>query len=402
MTIKHASIVPLIGGQTLGQEKAMGSRPEWLASFKAFESNDSHAVNHYKDLPYYVMDDGGTHTPSKVDVISTTCPCAGLSSLSAGASSDAAANDWMYKTAELVLGTWKPKVFWGENAPGFAGKVGKPVVEKLHKIAREHNYSMSIYRTKSQLHGVPQIRERSFYFFWEGDRAPVFKFYKKAWTPIEDLIANVPQGLTQHIVTNKHTPSKDDPWYRYVLEHLEGGITHKEFFDKIEKTDNAMDWLERKGVSYLDVGKWMGENGYANIEARCKRIHDKLKDGDNIMRRLTTVPKNYIGAFVGHYPMMLTHPYEDRYITYREAMTIMGLPHDFELLNPKANLNHICQNVPVSTAADMAFEIKEYLEGNRDTVVAGDRILLQYNHSESQDFRDMIEVEKNSLEGFFS
>jgi hypothetical protein len=119
------------------------------------------------------------------------------------------------------------------------------------------------------------------------------------------------------------------------------------------------------------------------------------------MRRLTTVPKDYIGAFVGHYPLMLTHPYEDRYITYREAMSIMGLPHDFELLNPKANLNHICQNVPVGTAADMAFEIKEYLEGRRDTVDATDRILLQYNHSATHDYRDMIEIEKGSLDGFF-
>lgn len=399
--IKHASIVPLLGGQTLGQEQGMGSRPEWLASFKAFESNDSHAVNHYKDIPYYVMDDGGTHTPSKVNVISTTCPCAGLSSLSAGASSDAAANDWMYKTAELVLGTWKPDVFWGENAPGFAGKVGKPVVEKLHKIAKEHDYVMSIYRTKSQLHGVPQIRERSFYFFWKGTRAPIFKFYKKPWTKIEDLILNLPQNLTQHTPTNPKIPTKDDPWYRYVLEELEGGISHKDFFNKITKTDNAMDWIERKGVSYLKVGKWMGENDYKNIESRCKRIYEKLKNGDNIMRRLTTVPKDYIGAFVGHYPMMLTHPHEDRYITYREAMTIMGLPHDFELLNPKANLNHICQNVPVSTAADMAFEIKEWLEGRRDSVDATDRVLLQYNHSETQDFRDMIEVEKSSLDGFF-
>jgi site-specific DNA-cytosine methylase len=399
--IKHASIVPLIGGQTLGQEKAMGSRPEWLASFSAFGSNDSHAVNYYK-LPYYVMDDGGTHKPSKVDVISTTCPCAGLSSLSAGASSDAAANEWMYTTAKLVLGEWKPEVFWGENAPGFAGKVGKPVVEKLHAIAKENGYAMSIYRTKSQLHGVPQIRERSFYFFWKGTRAPVFKFYKTPWQKIEDLITSVPSGLTQHDVTNKGTPSKDDPWYRYVLEELEGGITHKDFFDRIEKTDNAMDWLERKGISYLDVGKWMGEHGYANIEARCKRIYDKLKNGDNIMRRLTTIPKDYIGAFVGHYPMMLTHPYEDRYITYREAMSIMGLPYDFELLNPKANLNHICQNVPVTTAQDMATEIKAWLEGKRDSVDATDRIYLQYNHSETQDFRDMIEVEKSSLEGFFS
>ena len=400
--IKHASIVPLIGGQTLGQEKAMGSRPEWLASFSAFGSNDSHAVNHYKDIPYYVMDDGGTHKPSSVDVISTTCPCAGLSSLSASASPDAAANEWMYKTAQLVLGEWKPKVFWGENAPGFAGKVGTPVVEKLYKIARDNDYVMQIYRTKSQLHGVPQIRERSFYFFWKGTRAPIFKYYKTPWQKIEDLISTIPAGLTQHDVTNKGTPSKDDPWYRYVLEELEGGITHRDFFNMIDKTDNAMDWLERKSVSYLEVGKWMGEHEYANIEARCKRIHEKLKNGDNIMRRLTTVPKDYIGAFVGHYPMMLTHPYEDRYITYREAMSIMGLPHDFELLNPKANLNHICQNVPVSTAADMAFEIKEWLEGKRDSMDATDRIFLQYNHSETYGFRDMIEEEKSTLEGFFS
>lgn len=399
--IKHASIVPLIGGQTLGQEKALGSRPEWLASFSAFESNDSHAVNHYK-LPYYVMDDGGTHKPSKVDVISTTCPCAGLSSLSSSASPDAAANEWMYKTAQLVLSEWKPQVFWGENAPGFAGKVGTPVVEKLYKIARDNDYVMSIYRTKSQLHGVPQIRERSFYFFWRGSRAPIFKYYKTPWQKIEDLITSIPAGLTQHDVTNKGTPSKDDPWYRYVLEELEGGITHRQFFDMIDKTDNAMDWLERKGVSYLEVAKWMGEKGYANIEARCKRIHEKLTNGDNIMRRLTTIPKDYVGAFVGHYPTMLTHPYDDRYITYREAMSIMGLPYDFELLNPKANLNHICQNVPVSTAADMAFEIKEYLEGRRDSMDATDRIFLQYNHSETYGFRDMIEEEKSTLEGFFS
>jgi hypothetical protein len=49
----------------------------------------------------------------------------------------------------------------------------------------------------------------------------------------------------------------------------------------------------------------------------------------------------------------------------------------------------------------MAFEIKEWLEGRRDSVEATDRILLQYNHSETQDFRDMIEVEKSSLDGFF-
>ena len=65
---------------------------------------------------------------------------------------------------------------------------------------------------------------------------------------------------------------------------------------------------------------------------------------------------------------MLTHPHEDRYINYREAMTIMGLPQDFELLKPTRNYNHICQNVPFDTAKDMAFEVKSALEGKREFI----------------------------------
>lgn len=55
--IKHATIVPLIGGETLGSEKAFGSRPEWLASYEPFQANDSHLVNYYNhEVPYYLID----------------------------------------------------------------------------------------------------------------------------------------------------------------------------------------------------------------------------------------------------------------------------------------------------------------------------------------------------------
>jgi len=115
------------------------------------------------------------------------------------------------------------------------------------------------------------------------------------------------------------------------------------------------------------------------------------------MRRLSTIPKGHIGAFVGHYPKLLTHPTEDRYITYREAMSIMGLPEDFELLQPNKFLNHICQNVPVSTATDMANEIKAVLEGKRDRVNA--KLVYQYNASRSYQIRDEVEVQ--TLDEFF-
>ena len=39
--------------------------------------------------------------------------------------------------------------------------------------------------------------------------------------------------MTQ-LMTNKAIPS-DNPFYRYVLEEMEGGITHTEFFNKIKK-----------------------------------------------------------------------------------------------------------------------------------------------------------------------
>jgi len=40
----------------------------------------------------------------------------------------------------------------------------------------------------------------------------------------------------------------------------------------------------------------------------------------------------------------------------------MGHPHDFELLNPKSQWQHITQNVPVSTARYIGEQIKKYLE----------------------------------------
>jgi site-specific DNA-cytosine methylase len=395
MSITHASIVPLIGGETLGQEVAFGSRPDYLLSYTPFKNNDSHLVNYYKDVPYILLDEGGK-APKSVNVVNSVCPCAGLSSLSGYASADASANEWMYKTTKYVLEEVKPDVMWGENAPGLASKIGIPVVEKLLNIAKTNGYTMSLYRTKSLLHGIPQIRERSFYFFWRGSKTPLLDYFDRPLKKIETLFNEIPKSATQQETTNNKIPSEWDPFYRYVLEHLEGGISHRDFYDRIEKTDNPMDWLERKGKTYAEVSEWMRNQGLDRVADRCLRIHEKLGEDKNIMRRLTTIPKGHIGAFVGHLPMMLTHPTEDRYITYREAMSIMGLPYDFELLNPSKNLNHICQNVPVSTSTDMASQVKMFLEGKLDTL--NYNLLYQYNAGKRHEIRDVDEP--SSLESF--
>jgi len=114
----------------------------------------------------------------------------------------------------------------------------------------------------------------------------------------------------------------------------------------------------------------MRANGYEKEALKCERIQPKLDGGGNIMRKTTEIPKHHIGAFVGHLPGYITHPDENRYLTIREALSIMTMPDDFQLLNPTRTVNHICQNVPVKTAMDMSEQIKKYLAGElemRDT-----------------------------------
>lgn len=397
MTYKHASIVPLIGGETIAQTNVFGTDPEYILSYEAFSNNDQHSVNRFK-VPYILLDKGGTH-PYHVDVVNTVCPCAGLSSLSPSANSDASANDWMTTTAEYVLGNMKPKVFWGENAPRLASKMGLPVIEKLQTIGEKHGYSLTIYKTKSILHGLSQVRDRTFYFFVEGTNVPVLRDYIRPHTKIEDLIRSVPYDVNDKMaqLTNTKKPTSD-PYYRYILEEIHGGISHKEFANMITKTAEVLTYIEEQGHDYKQVGAWMSKNGYEKEVEKCDRRYKKLKDGFNIMRKLTTIPKDYIGAFVGHMPTQLTHPDEDRYITIREAMEVMKLPRDFELLGGLRNLNHICQNVPVTTAMDMATEVKAWLDGERDSIDSTDKVWVQANANGRYTIIENKEI--NSLEGF--
>jgi site-specific DNA-cytosine methylase len=368
MSISHASIVPLIGGETIAMENVFGKKPEYIMSYAAFQANDSQLLEHYNNkVPYHLLDNF-TGSLKEVDVVNAVCPCAGLSSLSPSASTDNKANDWMIESTKYVLGVTKPKVLWGENAPRLASKMGEPIVKKLREIAKENGYTVQLYKTKSKMHGLSQTRDRSFYFFWKGDRIPHIQFYHRPHEKIEDTIRNafVSEDDPMNDLTNKAKPS-EDPYYRYVLEEIEGGITHQEFFQRIEKSTNPLVYIESKGITYKEVEPWLREKGYEKAANRALRMHEKLESGGNIMRKTTEIAKDYIGAFVGHMPTCITHPDEDRYLTIRECLAIMKMPKDFQLQGGRKNLNMICQNVPVTTAEDMAQNILDWLDGKLDT-----------------------------------
>tara|TARA_Y100001954_G_scaffold3398_1_gene3998 strand:- start:198 stop:1394 length:1197 start_codon:yes stop_codon:yes gene_type:complete len=391
--MKYASIVPLIGGETIAMQNVFKKKPEYILSYEDFKANDNHLVEYYKGtVPYHVIGSGGYTDLPSVDVVNTVCPCAGLSSLNPSASSDAAINDWMPATARYVLGTIKPKVFWGENAPRFASKVGRPIRENLRQIGEENGYVFSVYKTKSILHGLGQVRDRSFYFFWKGKKVPKLEYIKRGYERIEDTIRSVKRDPKDqmNVLTNSSIPSQN-PYYRYVLEELEGGISHKEFQDtKIKKSINVLTYIESK-TKYDKVSKWMFKNGFDRDAAKCERIHRKLESGGNIMRKNIEFPKDHIGAFVGHLPTMLTHPDEDRFLTVRECLSIMKMPEDFILQGGIKNANHICQNVPVTTAQDMAENVLRFCDGRLDNQMIETDFVMQDNKTRT------LKVENNPL-----
>lgn len=401
--ITHASIVPLIGGETIASHNAFGKPPMHFMSYDAFASNDQHIVNYYNnEIPYYVLDKGmAPPINERADVVASVCPCAGLSMMSHGYGDDNPNNQWMTETANYILGEYKPRVFWGENAPGFAGKIGTTVRNNLKQIGKDNGYTMSVYRTKSLLHGVPQVRERSFYFFWKDTdgKVPVFNYYEREYTPIEDLIRNVKSNFQTEPICQKK-PS-DNPYYKYILEEIHGGISHSEHSASVDPTSargvDAFSYIERAGHTYRQVAEWMSKNGFEREVAKCHYKHDKLAKGGSIMRRGVIIPKDRIGAFVGHYPTMLTHPDEDRFINYREAMSIMGLPEDFELVGASPKVaNHICQNVPVQTATDMATEVLAVL--NNERLMVDSEYILQYNGTKKLEYETKIDT----LEAYFA
>ena len=133
-------MIPLIGGSALGCEKASGSLPLFHLSYAAFAANEAHLQRHWPSVPMFRLDTGNTAATADslkqilaggdIDFVNSVCPCAGLSMLNtsvkgpSGRGSDAKQNEWMLKSAEFVLGEVRPKVLWGENAPGLFMTLG--------------------------------------------------------------------------------------------------------------------------------------------------------------------------------------------------------------------------------------------------------------------------------------
>ena len=354
--VTYAGIVPLIGGMMFGAEKATGKKPEYILSYPAFGANDGMLLDYWKDVPYHVLDPENNTTDaalSKVDFVSALCPCAGLSQLNNGKKrgADAPQNDWMYKTAEFVMETMQPKVFWGENAPGLFGPVGAPVAEKLRIIGEKNGYSMSLLKTTTMLHGVPQNRVRSFYFFWKSKTAPILNWYNVERPPLEEYLSRIDNMVSPEDKLEKALELQSDPLYIWLKQEFGDWRAFMR-----AKKGSMMDVMINSGKpdEYIT---WVKEH-YPDQAKKAEHALYKRRNGMGFWDSSPFLPTDFTGAFTGA-RMNAIHPTEDRVLTRRELMHFMGLPSDMVVpLND--HMGRVFQNVPSATSADWTREVIKF------------------------------------------
>ena len=261
--MKWGTIIPLIGGSAIGCYKATGTMPFFHLTYSEFAANESHLKRYWPHIPFINLDkkDHLKYDLTGLDFINSVCPCAGLSMLNSSQSShkgrgaDAPQNKWMIESAELVLGKIKPKVYWGENAPGLFTKAGEQMLKKMREIGQTHGYTFSIVKTNTELHGIPQRRIRSFYFYWNTPTVPILNYKERPKPDLITYLKEIPPtaNLQDMFMTEGKASVRFRP-YQFVLE--KEGLTHQEFSAKYGKgtisqylhqyqlIDDCIDWLK--------------------------------------------------------------------------------------------------------------------------------------------------------------
>jgi site-specific DNA-cytosine methylase len=392
----HAAIVPLAGGFSLGASTVLNVPPTAIFSFKPFYGNDRLYLQYLKQkdlsVPYYQIDDESFDVNAikeqyseNIDIVHGIPPCSGLSqaaSRKAGSRGTCEVNNWMYLSAEFALSVLKPKVFLFENAPGLYTGSGEEVRKRLLTIAEMHEYAITFYKTNTIKHGIPQYRPRTFAIFCKGSNAPILNTYSKEAPNIVEYLNEIPTEATlQDAYINDEWDISNFEITKY-LKLLYGNQWREELLN-FRPHITTYDYLKRKGLlnSFLEFQQALPDRT-ETVTKNVKHIIKNAAEGRNarINYRVLGLDKNCVYAVIGEMMGRQVHPVEDRLISIREFMHLMGLPHDYQIDSPKDYVK-LTQNVPTKTCSDMIVEACEIIKGNRSFYK--DRMYMQDNLNET-------------------
>ena len=394
-TYSHGHIITLVGGSAVGTTMALDCDPEWIASWSdSFGANDQYCLKYFDKTPFYNLDEGNYPT-KHVDIVTCLPPCAGLSMANTTSGDkannprgcSAPSNMHMYNGAEFAMTKIKPKAMMVENAPALYSKMGEEFAERINSLAQSHGYSMSLIKTTSINHGVPQERTRSFFFLWQGNKVPLLAPIKRDFKPFHKFLKEGRFAPSEPVST-KGAPSSDPLWQ--FIENKYGGCTKQDILSKVAATRMTSTW------NVIYESGWLEEAARVVKDERTNRwlnyTLEKKKAGKNIMDGSMKLAWFRTQSLMWKSLPHLMHPYEDRWLTVAEGLGLMGFPDDYaaKVSIPTKHSNVICQNVPACTAKDWVEEIASALNGEREWVETPNGAILRQNNTTSKSTMEPI------------
>lgn len=402
--IKWAAIQPLTGGMYLGTENAVGHPAEFILSFKGLNiskknkqgeisgcTNEKHLTEYLKQhnrMPAYYMFkdrqmfDGDDNMQQEIvdeednlinlnerdfdlDLVVAVPICSGLSTVSTfGEEVKNVKNCNMKFIAEYTLSQLQPKIYLFENAPALYTPKGETLRNWFNNIAEKYGYTVTYFKTDTQLHKNCQHRPRTFVFFFkkqhENDIPHVINFVNEHISAT-DYFKAIPKGLKYEtspwryyskILMDFFLEEYGEDWRNKIhKKDLVGELCSQNLFDKFREYTNKYDLSDKQRAAWQ------------------KKINDVEYKYNHGLGFFMFTPKMSIDtcpAVMFRNIENTIHPYENRLINIRENMELMGMPHDFNLAVDDIHAGRIVyqlgQNVPVKTAEYMASEAVRIIE----------------------------------------
>ena len=367
-----APLVPLIGGFPVGIEQAFGKPPELIASYPGIV-NDEHYVNYQqnilkRDVQFKTYDPSDDVFEQKINLIVCTPPCAGLSSLNTsknplkqGATGEQ--NQHMYNCVFTAAKKFDADVIMIENAPALATNKGKAVADKLYDLASELGYTLTLYKTSTHFHGIPQRRDRTFACFFKTKSAVVLEYQKIGHLTLSEFLNTMTKNEVNNETIINPTLLEKDVYYNFLVDT---NRNPREFCINANKV-TCLNAVHKAGLTD-EVMQYAIESGNEKWIKKVNHYKTKADAGLGVWDDSVHIFDTVINAVIGRNLNDTVHPDHDRSLTYLEALYLMGLPENFELLGGKKNVNHIAQNVPACTTKFMGEQAIKFLNGELPTI----------------------------------
>lgn len=302
------------GGFTEGLLRAgirvVGALDSWDRAARTYRLNFDHPVAQ-ADIRTLSVGDFRAHLglgDGCPDVVVGGPPCQGFSIQRIGASEDAR-NDLIFEFARFVIGL-RPRMFVMENVPGLLGGRGRRLATRFEDMLRAEGYAVHVARVNAAAYGVPQTRNRIFYYGWLAGSVAPFIFPQPtheaaAYVTVMDAMGDLPSPPADR------TPAQGDPLHRRTY----------------------LSPLNQERLRHIPPG-----GGFENLPVDL-RVNAHKKGADSIGHRYVygrLAPDKPAGTITARFDSFtrgrFAHPLEDRNITLREGARLQTFPdtHRFE------------------------------------------------------------------------